>query len=114
MIKRLLFATGIALLLCGMRDPFQPLPDLCRITQLNAWHFHGVVQGGQPIGIVSDAAGRWHRVRAGDTLITGWRVLSVSLHEIDVATGRECAPSTWRWKRKGTQNAKMDSERRAL
>ncbi|WP_342323264.1 HofP DNA utilization family protein [Kosakonia sp. BYX6] len=112
--KRLLFAGGLCLLLCGMRDPFQPLPDVCQIAQLNAWQFHGVVQGGQKIGIVSDAAGRWHRVVAGETLPSGWRIISVNPQEIDVATGKECAPSTWRWKRKGTQHAKMDSEHRAL
>ena len=112
--KRIFIAAGICLLLSGMRDPFQPLPDTCQISQLKKWRFHGMVQGGNSMGIISDADGRWYRVVTGETLPTGWKVISISQSEIDVATGKECAPSTWRWKRKGTQDAKKDSERHAL
>lgn len=112
--KRLLLTLGIVSVLCGMRDPFQPAPDRCQLMQLRAWQLHGVIEGGQRLAIIRDAAGHWHRVRVGDTLSKGWRVTAIEAHETEIATGKMCAPSTWRWKRKGTQDAKMDSERHAL
>lgn len=114
MVKRLLFTFGIVTVLCGMRDPFQPPPDRCQIGQLRAWQLYGVIESGQRLAIIRDAAGRWHRVRVGDTLSPGWHVTAIETDETEIATGKACAPSTWRWKRKGTQDEKMDSERRAL
>ncbi|MGO1308216.1 MAG: HofP DNA utilization family protein [Kluyvera intermedia] len=31
-------------LLCGMRDPFAPVADLCQTAQLPLWHYRGVAQ----------------------------------------------------------------------
>ncbi|GAA6326712.1 hypothetical protein F370042G1_03310 [Escherichia coli] len=42
-VKRWLLA-GIALcLLTGMRDPFKPPEDLCRISELSQWRYQGMV-----------------------------------------------------------------------
>ncbi|MDF7758412.1 HofP DNA utilization family protein [Kosakonia cowanii] len=112
--KRLLFTFGMVCVLCGMRDPFQPPPDRCQLAQLHAWQLHGVIESGQRLAIIRDAAGRWHRVRVGDTLSPGWRVTAIDADETEITTGKSCAPSTWRWKRKGTQDAKIDSEHRTL
>lgn len=112
--RRLLLAALLSLLLCGMRDPFQPPPDTCQIAQLGNWHFHGAVAGEQPIGIVRDGTGRWYRLIAGETLPTGWRVIAIYHDEMLIEIGKECTPAQWRWQREGTQHAKMDSERDAL
>lgn len=112
-IKRVIFACGLCLFLSGMRDPFQP-PDTCQLAQLNQWQFRGIIQSGQAVGLLHDADGRWHRVAAGDRLPTGWRVVSVTLDELQISTGNDCIPAQWRWKREGTQYEKMDSEPRAL
>ncbi|XTZ38734.1 HofP DNA utilization family protein [Salmonella enterica] len=112
--KRLVLAGSVCLLLTGMRDPFQPPADTCQISQLVDWHFRGVVVSEHTIGLLHHAGGHWLRVTAGESLPTGWRVLSVSEHEMEIATGEGCTPSRWRWKREGTQNAKMDIELRSL
>ncbi|EHQ8968845.1 HofP DNA utilization family protein [Escherichia coli] len=45
-VKRWLLA-GIALcLLTGMRDPFKPPEDLCRISELSQWRYQGMVGQG--------------------------------------------------------------------
>ncbi|WP_438918531.1 HofP DNA utilization family protein [Kosakonia cowanii] len=93
---------------------FQPAPDRCQLAQLRAWQLHGVIESGQRLAIIRDAAGRWHRVSVGDTLSPGWRVTAINADETEIATGKACAPSIWRWKRKGTQDEKMDGKRRAL
>lgn len=47
-VKRWLLA-GIALcLLTGMRDPFKPPEDLCRISELSQWRYQGMVGRGEP------------------------------------------------------------------
>lgn len=44
MAKRWLLA-GVALwLLTGMRDPFKPPEDLCRISELTQWRYQGMVE----------------------------------------------------------------------
>ena len=46
-VKRWLLA-GIALcLLTGMRDPFKPPEDLCRISELSQWRYQGMVGRGE-------------------------------------------------------------------
>ena len=48
-VKRWLLA-GIALcLLTGMRDPFKPPEDLCRISELSQWRYQGMVGRGEHI-----------------------------------------------------------------
>ncbi|TNK24468.1 DUF2531 family protein [Escherichia coli] len=48
-VKRWLLA-GIALcLLTGMRDPFKPPEDLCRISELSQWRYQGMVGRGERI-----------------------------------------------------------------
>lgn len=41
MTKRWLFACFSVLLLTGMRNPFQPPEDLCRMAELSAWRYQG-------------------------------------------------------------------------
>lgn len=43
MTKRWLFACFSVLLLTGMRNPFQPPEDLCRMAELSAWRYQGAV-----------------------------------------------------------------------
>ncbi|MDU7668635.1 MAG: DNA utilization protein HofP, partial [Escherichia coli] len=52
-VKRWLLA-GIALcLLTGMRDPFKPPEDLCRISELSQWRYQGMVgRGERIIGVI--------------------------------------------------------------
>ncbi|EYD81890.1 hypothetical protein AC26_3660 [Escherichia coli 1-176-05_S3_C2] len=54
-VKRGLLA-GIALcLLTGMRDPFKPPEDLCRISELTQWRYQGMVgRGERVIGVIKD------------------------------------------------------------
>lgn len=56
-VKRWLLA-GIALcLLTGMRDPFKPPEDLCRISELSQWRYQGMVGRGEHIiGVIKRRA----------------------------------------------------------
>ncbi|WP_039057714.1 HofP DNA utilization family protein [Enterobacter sp. Bisph1] len=112
--KRLLLAGLLCLLLSGMRDPFQPPLDTCRLSQLSHWQFHGAVIGEHTIGFLRDDAGRWYRVAPGETLTSGWRVIAINQNELVIEIGKECTPAQWRWQRQGTQNAKMDSNNAAF
>ncbi len=112
--ERVVFACTLCLLLSGMRDPFQPPPDTCQLAQLNQWQFHGMIQGKHAVGILRDASEHWHRVAAGELLPTGWRVVSFTVDELHISTGKDCIPAQWRWKREGTQNEKMDNGLHAL
>ncbi len=60
-VKRWLLA-GIALcLLTGMRDPFKPPEDLCRISELSQWRYQGMVgRGERIIGVIK----RWAKKMA--------------------------------------------------
>ncbi|MGY5955079.1 HofP DNA utilization family protein [Kosakonia sp. BK9b] len=113
-VKRLLWASSFCLLLTGMRDPFQPPPDTCQIAELSRWHFHGMVESAQRVGILRDTAGGWHRVVIGETLPVGWRIIAIDQHEMQIATGEGCHPPQWRWKREGTQNVEKDTTPRVL
>ncbi|SFU17310.1 pilus assembly protein HofP [Kosakonia arachidis] len=112
--ERVVFACVLCLLLSGMRDPFQPPPDTCKIAQLNQWLFRGMIQGKHAVGILRDAGKHWHRVTVGELLPTGWRVISITVDELQISTGKDCTPAQWRWKRDGAQNEKMDSGPYAL
>ena len=59
-VKRWLLA-GIALcLLTGMRDPFKPPEDLCRISELSQWRYQGMVgRGERIIGVIKDGQKKW-------------------------------------------------------
>ncbi|SCC61232.1 HofP DNA utilization family protein [Kosakonia oryziphila] len=113
-VERVVFACALCLLLSGMRDPFLPPPDTCKIAQLDQWLFRGTIQGKHMVGILRDANKHWHRVAVGELLSTGWRVISITVDELQISTGKDCIPAQWRWKRDGTQNEKMDSGPYAL
>lgn len=68
-VKRWLLA-GIALcLLTGMRDPFKPPEDLCRISELSQWRYQGMVgRGERIIGVIKDGQKKWRRVQQNDVL----------------------------------------------
>ncbi len=68
-VKRWLLA-GIALcLLTGMRDPFKPPEDLCRISELSQWRYQGMVgRGERIIGVIKDGQKKWRRRCAGKRL----------------------------------------------
>ena len=72
-VKRWLLA-GIALcLLTGMRDPFKPPEDLCRISELSQWRYQGMVgRGERIIGVIKDGQKKWRRVQQNDVLENGW------------------------------------------
>ena len=61
-VKRWLLA-GVALcLLTGMRDPFKPPEDLCRISELSQWRYQGMVGRGEHIiGVIKDGQKKWRR-----------------------------------------------------
>ncbi|MGP3590523.1 HofP DNA utilization family protein [Vagococcus sp. WN89Y] len=109
MIKRLLLAATLCLLLSGMRNPFQPAAQPCQGMLPERWQYHGAVTGGQALGFLRDAEGRWHRVTAGRQLNNGWQVEAMTMHEMVLTRGEECLPAQWRLKREGTRNEKMDS-----
>ncbi|MCV5195034.1 DUF2531 family protein, partial [Escherichia coli] len=71
-VKRWLLA-GIALcLLTGMRDPFKPPEDLCRISELSQWRYQGMVgRGERIIGVIKDGQKKWRRVQQNDVLENG-------------------------------------------
>lgn len=76
-VKRWLLA-GIALcLLTGMRDPFKPPEDLCRISELSQWRYQGIVgRGERIIGVIKDGQKKWRRVQQNDVLENGWTIYS--------------------------------------
>ena len=55
---------GIALsLLTGMRDPFKPPEDLCRISELTKWRYQGMVGRGERVnGVIKDGQKKWRRL----------------------------------------------------
>lgn len=78
-VKRWLLA-GIALcLLTGMRDPFKPPEDLCRISELSQWRYQGMVgRGERIIGVIKDGQKKWRRVQQNDVLENGWTILQLT------------------------------------
>lgn len=108
--KRMVAACLLVLTLAGMRDPFQPPADRCMVRQLSLWRYQGMVaMADAAIGIVRDPASKWRRVRVGETLPGGWRVVDFDKEEMRIATGEGCEPERWRWKREGSQHEKNSS-----
>lgn len=81
-VKRWLLA-GIALcLLTGMRDPFKPPEDLCRISELSQWRYQGMVgRGERIIGVIKDGQKKWRRVQQNDVLENGWTILQAGYRD---------------------------------
>lgn len=102
---RLLILCSV-LALTGMRDPFQPPEDRCATGQLAQWRYQGAIN---QVGLLQDGQKRWHRVKAGDALPTGWQVVSVNEKELIVALDKACEPTQWRWQREGTKNENRDN-----
>lgn len=108
--KRMLAACLLVMMLTGMRDPFEPPADRCMVSQLSLWRYQGMVtMADAATGIVRDPAGKWRRVRVGETLPGGWRVVDFDKEEMRIATGKGCEPERWRWKREGSQHEKNSS-----
>lgn len=109
-VKRWLLA-GIALcLLTGMRDPFKPPEDLCRISELSQWRYQGMVgRGERIIGVIKDGQKKWRRVQQNDVLENGWTILQLTLDVLTLGTGTNCEPPQWLWQRQGDTNEAMDS-----
>lgn len=54
-VKRWLLAGITLCLLTGMRDPFKPPEDLCRISEASQWRYQGMVgRGERIIGVIKD------------------------------------------------------------
>ena len=109
-VKRWLLA-GIALcLLTGMRDPFKPPEDLCRISELSQWRYQGMVgRGERIIGVIKDGQKKWRRVQQNDVLENGWTILQLTPDVLTLGTGTNCEPPQWLWQRQGDTNEAMDS-----
>ncbi|EHG4951598.1 DNA uptake porin HofQ [Salmonella enterica subsp. enterica serovar Worthington] len=70
------------LTLTGMRDPFRPPEDRCRIAELSQWRYQGAVRKGERwTGILKDSQQKWRRVEEGQTLENR----SISLQYADAA-----------------------------
>ncbi|EMY2821930.1 DNA utilization protein HofP [Escherichia coli] len=102
---------GIALcLLTGMRDPFKPPEDLCRISELSQWRYQGMVgRGERIIGVIKDGQKKWRRVQQNDVLEKGWTILQLTPDALTLGTGTNCEPPQWLWQRQGDTNEAMDS-----
>ena len=91
-------------LLAGMRDPFRPPEDSCRLVELDRWRYGGAVgQAEHLIGFMQDPGGKWHRVKAGAPLGEGRRVLSITADELEIALDARCEPARWRWIKEGAK-----------
>lgn len=93
--KRWLLA-GIALcLLTGMRDPFKPPEDLCRISELSQWRYQGMVgRGERIIGVIKDGQKKWRRVQQNDVLENGWTILQLTPDALTLGTGGKLRTAT--------------------
>lgn len=110
-VKRIVAVCILLLpLLTGMRDPFQPVPDRCLFAEMALWRFQGMVDvDGQRVGMVRNPNGVWRRLREGDSLFGGWRIVLLNKEEITLENGAGCSPANWRWRREGTQDDKRNS-----
>ncbi len=91
---------ALCVLLTGMRDPFRPPLDVCRVAELAQWRYQGLVNG---IALLQDGKKGWHRVRADAPLPPGWRVAYVAESELVVDVGESCEPQQWTWIREGAR-----------
>lgn len=88
------------LTLTGMRDPFRPPEDRCRIAELSQWRYQGAVRKGERwIGILKDSQQKWRRVEEGQKLENGWTIVRLTAQTLTLTTGKNCAPPQWRWLR---------------
>lgn len=84
-------------LLLGMRDPFLPVDDPCRIAQLSQLQYAGSVDSGQrQIAFLRDEKGKWRRIQREDVLLAGWRITEIAPQSLTMETGEACEPSQWR------------------
>ncbi|AGR60750.1 TPA: DUF2531 family protein [Salmonella bongori] len=98
------------LTLTGMRDPFRPPEDRCRMAELPQWRYQGVVRKeARWIGILQDSQQKWRRVEEGQTLENGWTIVRLTAHALTLTMGEKCAPPQWQWLRQGKSNEAMDS-----
>ncbi|WP_123349886.1 MULTISPECIES: HofP DNA utilization family protein [unclassified Enterobacter] len=98
-------------LLLGMRDPFQPPDDPCRIAQLPLWRYYGVIASQtRQIGLLRDATGNWRRVQPESQLPAGWQIRQFTEREMLITTGAGCEPARWRWQRESQKNEVRDSD----
>ncbi|MCI0037221.1 HofP DNA utilization family protein [Salmonella enterica] len=98
------------LMLTGMRDPFRPPEDRCRIAELSQWRYQGAVRKGERwTGILKDSQQKWRRVEEGQTLENAWTIVRLTAETLTLTTGKNCAPPQWRWLRQGADNEAMDS-----
>ena len=110
MTKRWLLICSSLLMLTGMRDPFKPPEDRCRIAELPMWRYQGVVSQGERLtGILKDSQQKWRRVEQYQVLENGWTISRLTADSITLETGKGCEPSQWRWQRQGEVNEAMDS-----
>lgn len=56
------------LTLTGMRDPFRPPEDRCRIAELSQWRYQGAVRKGERLKIASKNGGEWKKGRRWKTV----------------------------------------------
>lgn len=92
-------------LLLGMRDPFRPPEDRCRLAELARWRYGGAAgEEGKLIGFIKDPGGRWHRVKRGGALEGGREVLTLTAQEMEIALDAECEPARWRWLKEGARH----------
>ncbi|SPW61184.1 protein involved in utilization of DNA as a carbon source [Escherichia coli] len=110
--KRWLLA-GIALcLLTGMRDPFKPPEDLCRISELSQWRYQGIVgRGERIIGVIKRRAKEMATGAAKRLCLeNGWTILQLTPDVLTLGTGTNCEPPQWLWQTaQGDTNEAMDS-----
>lgn len=109
-VNRSVLVCFCLLTLTGMRDPFRPPQDRCRIAELPQWRYQGAVRNGARwIGILQDSRQKWRRVEEGQTLENGWTIIRLTAQDLTLTTGKNCAPPQWRWLRQGENNDAMDS-----
>ena len=70
-VKRLVVGRYcICAFLTGMRDPFKPPEDLCRISELSQWRYQGMVgRGERIIGVIK----RWAKNATGCSKTMCWK-----------------------------------------
>lgn len=77
------------LMLTGMRDPFRPPEDRCRIAELSQWRYQGAVRKGERwTGILKDSQQKWRRVEEGQTLENGWTIVRLTAEALTLTTGK--------------------------
>lgn len=90
--------------LMGMRDPFQPPEDRCRLAELARWRYGGAAGGGSQLtGFIQDGAERWHRIKEGQVLENNRTVHRIAAEHLEITLDAQCEPSRWRWLKQGAK-----------